>query len=172
MTFLKPLLLATIISVAAAAAEDECPFGWLPNYSDGLYCCSGNMVVDELGAYCCVYDMRPYKAMLTNTASLYATPTETATTFDDSCFATVSFTVSDYSAQVSSAAKRAETTPTDGSASEITSTSKVTSTSITKSGASSGTAAQTSTISTSTATATAQNVVLGGAAFAAGNFML
>ncbi|KAJ6128122.1 hypothetical protein N7471_009339 [Penicillium samsonianum] len=175
MTYLKTLLLATTLSIASRAADTSCPVGWLPNTFHTTKCCSGGMVIDEQGAYCCVNDMRAYKEMLTNTALLYATETTTEetnwSTVDNSCVATVRFTATDYSAQVSSASSKAEATPTD-------STSKVTSTSTTTSGTSSGTSSQTSS-STPTPTsnaamslATAQEFVLGGAAFVAALFML
>ncbi|OQD69838.1 hypothetical protein PENPOL_c002G10781 [Penicillium polonicum] len=177
MTFLKPLLLATMLSIASNAAETDCPLGWLPNTFHGTKCCSGDMVIDEQGAYCCVNDMRAYKELLTNTALRYATPTTTEetnwSTVDDSCVAEVRFTATDYSAQVSSASSKAEATPTNDSTSKVTSTS-------TTSGASSGTGAQTSTSTpTSSLTPTSNAAmplptadVLGGAAFAAALFML
>lgn len=169
MVFLKSLLLATILSIATAE-ETTCPAGWLPNTFHGTKCCSGNMVIDEDGAYCCVYDMRLYKEALTNTALLYETATTTSTgdsdwsTLSDSCVAKVRFTASDYSAQVSSAASKAEATPTTTSMSTTTADSS----------ASSGASAETSTPTSNAAMplATAQDVVLGGAAIAAGLFML
>ncbi|KAB8067447.1 hypothetical protein BDV29DRAFT_186162 [Aspergillus leporis] len=172
MTILKTLLLATILSLAATATETNCPAGWLPNTFHGTKCCSGNMVIDEQGAYCCVNDMRPYKEALTNTAKRYTTAMITAetnwSTVDNSCIAKVRFTASDYSAQVSSASRKAEATPTNASTSEITSMSTI------DSGASSVTSTQTSTPTSNGAMprATAEEVVLGGAAFAASLFML
>ncbi|KAF7521885.1 hypothetical protein PCG10_007829 [Penicillium crustosum] len=178
MTLLKPLLLATMLSIASNAAKTDCPLGWLPNTFHETKCCSGNMVIDEQGAYCCVNDMRAYKELLTNTALLYATSTTTEetnwSTVDNSCFAEVRFTATDYSAQVSSASSKAEATPTNDS------TSKATSTSTTTSGATAGTGSQTSTSSpTSSPTPTSNAAmplatadVLGGAAFAAALFML
>ncbi|CAI7621202.1 unnamed protein product [Penicillium viridicatum] len=172
MTFLKSLLLATMLSIVSNAAETDCPLGWLPNTFHGTKCCAGNMVIDEQGAYCCVNDMRAYKELLTNTALRYATPTTTEetnwSTVDDSCFAEVRFTATDYSAQVSSASSKAEATPTSGSTGKVTSTT------------SSGTGAQTSTSTpTSSVTPTSNAAmplptadVLGGAAFAAALFML
>ncbi|CAI7669358.1 unnamed protein product [Penicillium crustosum] len=167
MTLLKPLLLATMLSIASNAAKTDCPLGWLPNTFHETKCCSGNMVIDEQGAYCCVNDMRAYKELLTNTALLYATSTTTEetnwSTVDNSCFA-----------EVSSASSKAEATPTNDS------TSKATSTSTTTSGATAGTGSQTSTSSpTSSPTPTSNAAmplatadVLGGAAFAAALFML
>ncbi|KAJ5801555.1 uncharacterized protein N7518_003623 [Penicillium psychrosexuale] len=156
MTFLKTLLLAATLSVASTAAstaETTCPAGWLSNTWTVTRCCSGTMVVDEQGAYCCVIDMRAYKEALTNTALLYETATTTSdtnwSTVENSCVAEVRFTATDYSAQVSSAASKAEATPTNDSTSEVASTSTM------ASGASSG-----------------EGVVLGGAAFAAALFML
>ncbi|KAJ5922867.1 hypothetical protein N7516_010570 [Penicillium verrucosum] len=174
MTFLKPLLLATMLSIASNAAKTECPLGWLPNTFHGTKCCAGGMVIDEQGAYCCVNDMRYYKELLTNTALRYATPTTTEetnwSTVDESCFAEVRFTASDYSAQVSSASSKAEATPTNDS------TSKVTTTGSTTSGATSGIASQTSTSSPTPTWNAAMPLatvdVLGGAAFAAAFFML
>lgn len=163
-----------MLSIASNAAKPECPLGWLPNTFHETKCCAGGMVIDEQGAYCCVNDMRAYKELLTNTALRYATPTTTEetnwSTVDDSCFAEVRFTASDYSAQVSSASSKAEATPTNDS------TSKVTTTGSTTSGATSGTASQTSTSSptpTSNAAMPLATVdVVGGAAFAAALFML
>ncbi|KAJ5520789.1 hypothetical protein N7463_001242 [Penicillium fimorum] len=191
MTIFKTLLLATALSIVSTAAEIECPAGWLPNTYKGTKCCSGNMIIDEEGAYCCVYDMRVYKEALTNTAKLYATETTTEdtdwSTFKNTCFAEVRFTATDYSAQVSSAASRAEATPTDSSTGEITptsegtstsratSTSQVTSTTTTGSSASSGaesqTASPTPTSNPAMPHATGQGM-LGGAALAAALFML
>ncbi|KAI2749826.1 hypothetical protein DTO006G1_9929 [Penicillium roqueforti] len=197
MTFLKTLLLAATLSVASTA-ETTCPAGWLLNTWTVTRCCSGTMVVDEQGAYCCVTDMRAYKEALTNTALLYETATTTSdtnwSTVENSCVAEVRFTATDYSAQVSSAASKAEATTTNDSTSEVTSTST------TASGASSGAGSQTSTsIPTATSTATSgsasastptststttstsnaamplvtgEGLVLGGAAFAAALFML
>ncbi|KAJ5193239.1 hypothetical protein N7449_009381 [Penicillium cf. viridicatum] len=179
MTFLKPLLLATMLSIASNAAKPSCPVGWLSNTFYETKCCAGTMVVDEQGAYCCVNDMRSYKELLTNTALLYATPTTTEetnwSTVDNSCFAEVRFTATDYSAQVSSASSKAEATPTHDSTSKVT-------TSNTTSGATSGTGSQTST-STPTPTSSpnptsnaamplATADVLGGVAFAAALFVL
>ncbi|CAI7643839.1 unnamed protein product [Penicillium discolor] len=178
MALLKPLLLAAMLSIASNAAEPDCPVGWLPNTFHVTRCCSGGMVIDEQGAYCCVNDMRAYKELLTNTALLYATPTTTEetnwSTVDDSCVAEVRFTATDYSAQVSSASSKAEATPTNDS------TSKVTSTGSTTSGATAGTGSQTSTSTpTSSPTPTSNAAmplvtaeVFGGAAFAAALFML
>lgn len=168
MTLIKTLLLGAVLSITAAAARtDDCPNGWLPNTFHGTKCCSGDMVIDDDGAYCCVYDMRPYKEALTNTALLYATPTTTKTSLDwttdrdvNSCYATVRFTASDYSARVSSAASKAEATPTD------------TTTTTTGTKASAGTSSHTSTPTSNAAMPLATADVLGGAALAAALFML
>ncbi|PLB54760.1 hypothetical protein P170DRAFT_432355 [Aspergillus steynii IBT 23096] len=183
MTLLKPLLLASILSISASATEYNCPTGWLPNQFKQERCCPGGMVVDEQGAYCCVQDMRFYKEALTNSALLYETATTTSdsnmdwTTEKDinSCYATVRFTASDYSARVSSALSKAEATPTDGSSSEATATAS----SSTRSGARSTAGSQTAT-ATATATETSNAAVLigpaegllGGVVFAVGAFML
>ncbi|KXG52212.1 uncharacterized protein PGRI_084960 [Penicillium griseofulvum] len=177
MTFLKTLLLATALSIVSTAAETECPAGWLPNTFHGTKCCSGNMVIDEEGAYCCVYDMRPYKEALTDTAKLYATATTTSetdwSTLENSCIAEVRFTATDYSAQVSSAASKAEATPTAIVASEVTTTSQVTRTtaSSTSSGAGSQSSTPTPTSNPAMPIATGQGM-LGGAALAAALLML
>ncbi|KAJ5749624.1 hypothetical protein N7533_006652 [Penicillium manginii] len=179
----KALLLTASLSVAAHAArseDTECPTGWLPNTFKVTRCCSGNMVIDNTTAYCCVYDMRGYKEALTNTALLYETATTTTTgdhysewaTLEDSCIASVPYTLpaSEYSAQVSSAAKKAEATPTSTSATTTNSAA----TSETTSEATSGSGSQ---VSTSTSNAamplpTAGDIALGGAALAAALFVL
>ncbi|CAG8305715.1 unnamed protein product [Penicillium nalgiovense] len=176
MLSLKTLLLATMLSVVSTAAETNCPFGWLPNTFHETKCCAGGMVIDEEGAYCCVEDMRDFKELLTNTAMRYATATTTGetnwSTVENSCVAKVRFTASDYSAQVSSAASKAEATPTNDSTSEVTSTST------TASGASSGAGSLTSTPSptptsnAATPPATGGEVMFGGIAVAAALFML
>ncbi|CAP86386.1 hypothetical protein E8E15_000754 [Penicillium rubens] len=174
MLSIKTLLLATMLSAISTAAETSCPVGWLSNTFHGTKCCAGTMVIDEEGAYCCVEDMRAYKEALTNTALLYATATTTGetnwSTVENTCVAKVRFTASDYSAQVSSAASKAEATPTNDS------TSQGTTTSTTASGASSGMGSQTSsptpTSNAATPLATGGEVVFGGVAVAAAVFML
>lgn len=172
MAFFKAFLYTTVLSIAATAAADtsepKCPTGWLPNTFHLTRCCPGGMVVDGSGpggAYCCVNDMRSYKEALTNTALLY----ETATTTEDNdmswttesdvnkCVATVRFTASDYSAQVSSAVKKAEATPTSTSAMTTTD---------------SGSQTSTPTSNAAMPLATAGDVAFGGAAFAAALFVL
>ncbi|RJE23930.1 hypothetical protein PHISCL_03746 [Aspergillus sclerotialis] len=177
MKFLKTLFLATILSVAANAAETSCPAGWLPNTFKQTRCCSGNMVIDEEGAYCCVYDMRAYKEALTNTAKVYATPTtkegETNwSTVHDSCVVKVRFTASDYSAQVSSAASKAESTPTTTSAGEVTSTSTTQSGISSGTGSGSGSQTSTPTPTSNGAMPLATEAMLGSAAFAAALYLL
>ncbi|KAJ5971276.1 uncharacterized protein N7479_001194 [Penicillium vulpinum] len=176
MPFIKSLILTTVLSVASTAAKTDCPVGWMPNTFDVTRCCSGNMVVDEQGAYCCVYDMRLYKEALTNTALRYETATATTTsetdwsTLENSCIAEVRFTATDYSAQVSSASDKAEATPTDSSISEVTSTG--TTASSTSSGTVSQTSTPTPTSNVAMPLATAGEGLIGGAAFAAALFML
>lgn len=177
----KNLLLTAFLSVAAHAAETEetkCPNGWLPNTFKVTRCCSGNMVVDNTTAYCCVYDMRRYKEALTKKALLYETATTTTTTtgedyskwatIKDTCIASIPFTLaaSDYSAQVSSAAEKAEATPTN--------TSATTTNSAATSEATSGSSSQASTPTSNAAKAlaTAGVVALGGAALVAALFVL
>lgn len=172
MTFIKTLLLGTVLSVTAASAKstrNECPFGWLPGISDGSKCCPGGMTMNGEGGYCCVEDMRPYKEMLTNTALLYATSTSTATghemdwtteKYTDPCYATVYFTESDYSSKVSSALSKAEATPTD------------TATTTTGTKTSAGTSSHTSTPTSNAAMPLATADMLSGAAMAAALFML
>lgn len=178
MAFLKTLFLATILSVAANAAETSCPTGWLENTYKQTRCCSGHMVIDEEGAYCCVYDMRDYKEALTNTAKLYATPTTTEetnwSTVENTCVAKVRFTASDYSAQVSSAASKAEATPTTTSAGEVTSTSTMQSGTTAGASSGTGTSSQTSTPTPTSngAMPLATEAMLGSAAFAAALYML
>jgi hypothetical protein len=174
MTFVKTLLLAAALSMVSIAADTEdtkCPTGWLPNTYKGTKCCSGNMVIDEEGAYCCVYDTRPETEALTSTK----TGETNWSTVDNSCIAKVRFTATDYSAQVSSASSKAEATPTDTSAGQVTATTT------TASSATTGTGSQTSTASpTATASPTSNPAmplatgqgVLGGAALAAALFIL
>ncbi|KAJ5385964.1 hypothetical protein N7509_008505 [Penicillium cosmopolitanum] len=179
MVSFKTLLLTAFVSVAVHAANDtdtECPAGWLPNTFKVTRCCSGGMTVINTTAYCCVYDMRLYKEALTNTALLYETATTTTTeddynhwaTLKDTCVAKIPYTLpaSDYSSQVSSAAKKAEATPTNTSATTTNSaaTSEVTS--------GSGSQASTPTSNAAMPLATAGDVALGGAALAAALFVL
>lgn len=176
MASFKALLLTVFLSIAALAAYSEdikCPTGWLPDTYKVTRCCSGDMTLNETGAYCCVGDMRHYKEALTNTALLYETATTTddrdwSTLTGDTCVAKIPFTLaaSDYSAQVSSAAKKAEATPTN--------TAATTTNFAATSEASSGSVLQTL-IPTSNAAislATAGDIALGGAAFVAALFVL
>ncbi|CAI7607888.1 unnamed protein product [Penicillium pancosmium] len=158
MVSFKALLLTAFVSVAAHAAnttDTECPAGWLPNTFKVTRCCS---------------------EALTNTALLYETATTTTTeddynhwaTLKDTCVAKIPYTLaaSDYSSQVSSAAKKAEATPTN--------TSATTTNSATTSEATSGSGSQGSTPTSNAAMplATAGDVALGGAALAAALFVL
>ncbi|KAJ5561478.1 hypothetical protein N7461_000239 [Penicillium sp. DV-2018c] len=174
MTFIKTLLLATALSMLSIAADTEdieCPANWFPNTYKGTKCCSGNMVIDEEGAYCCVYDVRPTPEALTATK----TGETNWSTVDNSCIAEVRFTATDYSAQVSSASSKAEATPTG------TSAGRVTALTTTGSSATTGTGSQTSTATPSSAASPTSNPampiatgqsVLSGAAIAAALFML
>ncbi|KAJ5989529.1 hypothetical protein N7481_004739 [Penicillium waksmanii] len=179
MASFKALLLTAFVSAAAYAANTtdyDCPVGWLPNTWKETRCCSGDMVVNDTDAYCCVSDMRFYKEALTNTALLYETATTTTTgddysrwaTLKETCVAKVPYTLaaSDYSSQVSSASKKAEATPTN--------TTATTTNSAATSEATSGSGSQASTPTSNAAMplATAGDVALGGAALAAALFVL
>ncbi|CAI7677508.1 unnamed protein product [Penicillium manginii] len=170
----KALLLTASLSVAAHAArseDTECPTGWLPNTFKVTRCCSGNMVIDNTTAYCCVYDMRGYKEALTNTALLYETATTTTTgdhysewaTLEDSCIASVPYTLP-------ATAKKAEATPTSTSA--TTTNSAATSETTSEATSSSGSQVSTSTSNAAMPLPTAGDIALGGAALAAALFVL
>lgn len=184
MPSFKNLLLPITLSLAATTTAATCPQNWLEDTAlDGdSKCCYGNMVIDDRDAYCCVYDMTP--ALETSSVT-----TVTTTGMDDydswstagDCFAKIPFTASDYSDQVSSASSKiaaATTTIATNEATSTTARSTSTSTSGTSSGTSSGMGSNTSPGSTSTTAnaampiATAQEMVLGGAAVVIGLFVL
>lgn len=180
MPSVRTLLLPMALALAATATDVTCPTDWLANTFKGTKCCYGNMVIINTDAFCCVYDMTP--ATVTSSAPSASTTTDIefnswATT--DECVTRVPFTASNYSDLVSSAsskiaASRATVATNEASSTSTHSSSASSSSSAGTSGASShassGTAAATS--NAAMPIATAQDMVLGGAAVVVGLFVL
>jgi len=165
MPSISSLLLPLTLFLATTTAA-TCPNNWLENTFGGdSKCCYGNMLVEDTDAYCCVYDMTFPKE----------TSVSTTSSFDDSwstagdCFAKIPFTASDYSAQVSSASSKILAATTTIATNEATSTT-ASSTSSSTSGM--GLSSTASTSNAAMPIATAQEMVLGGAAVVVGLFML
>lgn len=166
------------LALAATASDITCPKDWLSNTFKDTKCCYGNMLVINTDAFCCVYDMTP--PTVTSSASSASTTTiefnSWATT--DECVTKVPFSASNYSDLVSSASSKISASRTTVAANEASSTSTHSSlasgtsagTSGASSKASSGTAAATS--NAAMPIATAQEMVLGGAAVVVGLFVL
>ncbi|KAK2751785.1 hypothetical protein FQN55_009227 [Onygenales sp. PD_40] len=155
MPSLKSLLFPTLLSLAAiaTAAEETCPNDWYPNTFHGTRCCYGHMTIQETDAFCCVpYPIVPGEVL----ASL-----EDSISAPEPCFTLVPFTASDYSERVSAASASAMTA-TKPSTNEATPTP-------TGTGSGSGSGMEPTGTSTGAAmpVATAQGMVLGGAAVAA-----
>lgn len=174
-TFLLPMALLVASSRAATCSGD-----WLSNTFKGdTKCCYGNMLVEDRDAFCCVYDLNP--PVETSSASTVATTSDDYDSWSTAgeCFTKVPFSASDYSDLVSSASSKIaatratvatnEANPTSSSASTASSGASSVA-SITSSRTSSGSAAATS--NAAMPIATAQEMVLGGAAVVVGLFML
>jgi hypothetical protein len=149
------------LALAATASDITCPKDWLSNTFKDTKCCYGNMLVINTDAFCCVYDMTP-PAVTSSASSASMTTIEFnswATT--DECVTKVPFSASNYSDLVSSASSKIAASRTTVATNEASSTS---------SKASSGTAAATS--NAAMPIATAQEMVLGGAAVVVGLFVL
>ena len=162
MDSFKTLLFYGILSLAATAAADNCPQYWGENsFKHNTKCCYGNMLVEDRGAFCCVYDVEASFAEATATASNAISTTTDNWSAADDCFTKIPFTASDYSSQVSLASVNVRATTTGSSTSEATSTG-------TNSDSSSGlnSASATSTPNVAMPVATAKGMVLGGAAAA------
>lgn len=172
MPSLKALLLSAILaplSLSLAATptetEDECPQGWYPNTSRGdTKCCFGHMMIDERGASCCVHYGHE--------------PQVTDWSMAGVCFEKIPFTASDYSDMVSSASTEAATatatvpgtaaaTTTGPSTTETASTTDSDSDSSSGSGSGSESETASPTTNAARAVATAEGMVLGGAAVVA-----
>ncbi|KAK2802268.1 hypothetical protein FQN50_007449 [Emmonsiellopsis sp. PD_5] len=155
MPSLKPLLFPTLLSLAAiATAAETCPNDWYPNTFHGTRCCYGHMTIHDTDAYCCIpYPIVPGEVL----ASL-----EDSISAPEPCFTLVPFTASDYSERVSAASASAMTATTGPSTNEATPTG-------TSSGSGSGSGTEPTETPTGAAmpVATAQGMVLGGAAVAA-----
>lgn len=140
MPSFKSLLLIALSLAATTTAT--CPQGW-----EGTdQCCFGIESTSDNGKYCCVGG---------TIAPLFGTTSSSSTS---TCFASIPWTASDYSQQVSSASSQYEAGATTTPATNVaTSTS-------------SGSAAATA--NAAMPIATAQEIVLGGAAVIAGLFVL
>lgn len=124
------------------------------------------MLIEGRDAYCCVYDMTPsVETSSVSTASTTSVDNSDNWSTAGDCLAKIPFTASDYSAQVSSASLKIAAATTTIATNEAISTSSVTS-----SNTSSGSAA--STTNAAMPIATAQEIVLGGAAVVACLFVL
>ncbi|KAJ5433051.1 uncharacterized protein N7458_012207 [Penicillium daleae] len=180
MPSFKTILLPLALLVATATA-DTCPGDWLSNTFNGdTKCCYGNMLVEDRDAFCCVYDLTPPPV------ETISTSTATSSTDDyagwstaGECFTKVPFSASNYSDLVSSASLKIAATRATVASNQASSTS--TSSSSTSSGTASATngtsskSSSASAASTSNAAmpiATAQEMVLGGAAVVVGLFVL
>ncbi|KAJ5370782.1 uncharacterized protein N7496_006874 [Penicillium cataractarum] len=174
-TFLLPIVLLVATSSAATCSGD-----WLSNTFNGdTKCCYGNMLVEDRDAFCCVYDLTP--PVETSSAS---TATTTSDDYDSwstagECFTKIPFSASNYSDLVSSASSKIAATRATVATNEAKSTStSASSASSGTSSAASSTSSQTSSgsaASTSNAAmpiATAQEMMLGGAAVVVGLFVL
>lgn len=187
MPSFRHLLLPITFALAATTTAATCPQNWLEDTAlDGdSKCCYGNMVIEGRDAYCCVYDMTP--DLETSSVSTTTTTGTVGWSTAGDCFAKIPFTASDYSDQVSSASSKITAVTTTIATNEATSTTTKSSSSSTTTsgatpGASSGTSSSTSTNTspgTKAATtnaamsvATAQGIVLGGAAVVVGLFVL
>ncbi|KAJ6110951.1 hypothetical protein N7486_003186 [Penicillium sp. IBT 16267x] len=171
-------LLPIALSLAATALAATCPKNWLQDTSiDGdSKCCYGNMLIEDRDTYCCVYDMTPdVESSSISTASTTSVDNYDSWSTAGDCFAKIPFTASDYSDQVSSASSKIVAGTTTIATNEATSTSASSTPTL---GASSGTSSNTSSgLAASTANAampiaTAQEIVLGGAAVVVGLFVL
>lgn len=146
MLSFKRLLLMSLSLVATTTAI-TCPNSW--SKEDGQ-CCYGSMQDDSPNnKYCCVND-----TPINFNFNMNASPTSTAS---ESCFTKIPWTASDYSEQVSSASSKLAGATTNPATNEATPTS-------------SGSAAATT--NGAMPIATAQEIMLGGAAVLAGLFVL
>ncbi|KAJ5148361.1 uncharacterized protein N7443_000068 [Penicillium atrosanguineum] len=151
MPSFKSLLLIAL-SLVATTTADSCPQDWNSSKATDGQCCYGTPLSDGPTKFCCVGSKGLFKARNDLPRSV------TSSSSSSLCFAQIPFTASDYSQQVSSASSQyvagATTTPATN---EVTPTS-------------SGSAAATT--NAAMPIATAQDVVLCGAAFIAGLFVL
>ncbi|KAH8424186.1 uncharacterized protein LDX57_001941 [Aspergillus melleus] len=177
MPSLKTLLpvLLSLATATIADNSDNCPHNWLSNRYKDRRCCYGNMLIEDTTAYCCVYEVYGYEELAT-----MSFPTETASTStehtwskEDGCFTKIPFTASDYSARVSSASDAIAASKTKPASNEAASTSGSTSSATGLASTSASASASGSESSTNAAmpVATAQGMVLGGAALAAALFV-
>lgn len=175
MASLKTLL-PIVLSLAATTTAISCPQNWLPDTFGGdSKCCYGNMLVEDTDAYCCVYDMTPHTRETLPTSSSSVPSTTIDWSSAGSCFAKIPFSASDYSSQVSAASARITATTTGPSTNKATPTSTSSgSSSTTSSGSSSSASSGSGTPTTNAAmpVATAEGMVLRGAAVAVALFAL
>lgn len=164
MPSFQTLLLHMALALVATATNTTCPGDWLPEIFVETRCCYGNMEVIGKDPFCCVYDMTPP----TVTSSAWsASPTSdefnvSATT--GGCVTKVPFSASNYSELVSSASSKIAASRTTVATNEASSTGTH------SSSASSGTVSVTS--NAALPIATAQEMVVGGAAVVVGLFVL
>ncbi|KAJ5195574.1 uncharacterized protein N7498_009012 [Penicillium cinerascens] len=152
MPSFKSLLL---IALSLAATAASCPQDW--DTQNGQ-CCYGTFVSGSAPTYCCVKNINANTNSNMKVRDVLPRSLSLSLSIGDNCFTTVPVAATDYSAQVSSASSKlaagATTTPATN---EATPTS-------------SGSAAATS--NAAMPIATAQEIVLGGAAVIAGLFVL
>lgn len=174
------ILLPLALSLAATTTAATCSGDWLSNTFDGdQKCCYGNMMVIDKDAFCCVYDLTP--PVETSSASTATPSTDDYAGWSTAgeCFTKVPFSASNYSELVSSASSKIAATRATVASNQATSTSAVSSsTSSDTSSATGGTGSKTSSGSASPTSnaampiATAQEMMLGGAAVVVGLFVL
>ncbi|KAI9036280.1 uncharacterized protein KD926_002098 [Aspergillus affinis] len=153
------ILLPVILSLATATMagnSDDCPHNWFSNRYEDRRCCYGHMMIEDTTAYCCVYEVLGYEDPATMTSTSETTSASTDSYYNwsgaDYCFTKIPFKASDYSARVSSASDAIEA-----------SKSALATASASAEGSESSTNA-------AMPVATAQGMVLGGAALAAAFF--
>ncbi|EPS32493.1 hypothetical protein POX_d05347 [Penicillium oxalicum] len=174
-SLLLPLALAIAATSATAVADDEtCPKDWLPQHQHGgMKCCYGNKILDGTENFCCVYDMSPVPTSSVSTATEddYAA----WATAGDGCVTRIPFTASNYSDLVSSASSKIAASRTAAATNEASATTtsssltaSPTSLTATPAGSQSTAAVPSTTENAALPMATAQDIVLGGAAVVVG----
>lgn len=153
-----------LLSLAAIGNAASCPKNWLENSFKVTRCCYGGMIVDDTTAYCCVYKWDEEQAIKDSYSASDVSTTEIniSASRDDPCFTSIPFTATDYSAQVSAASSKIMASTTAPSTNRATATSTSTST---------GSASPTSTPNAGMPQATANGMMLGGAAAAVALFV-
>jgi hypothetical protein len=186
MPSLKILFLLAVLSLAVTAtanpfsSSSSCPKNWYTNTFGGMSrCCYGHMLVAgaKPDALCCVHDVVDESTTTASSGAAPSTTTDDSVSSPNSCFSKIPFSASDYSSRVSAASVMAWATTTGPSSNQASSTSTSTSTR-SASGSGSGSGSSTSSgLASSTSNvalpvATAEGVVLGGAAAVIAHFVL